>query len=105
MKISQYQNGSITKQNILQISDKHLAVLSDILSKYNNLKPPEPFASSLELFKLSTQSQFDSDKFLKEWIQTRDSSTKIRSDQLLGQAFDYETRALDLFNKAKTNSE
>jgi hypothetical protein len=105
LKISQYQNGSITKQNILQISDKHLAVLSDILSKYNNLKPPEPFASSLELFKLSTQSQFDSDKFLKEWIQTRDSSTKIRSDQLLGQAFDYETRALDLFNKAKTNSE
>jgi hypothetical protein len=104
LKITQYQNGSITKQNILQISEKHLAVLGDILSKYNNLKPPESFAPSLELFKLSTQSQFNSDKLLKEWIQTGDNSTKIRSDQLLGQAFDYETRALDSFNKAKTNS-
>ena len=103
-KISQYQNGSITKQDILQISDKHLAVLSNIMAKYNNLKPPEPFAPSLELFKLSTQSQLDSDKLLKEWIQIGDNSTKIRSDQLLGQAFDYETRALDSFNKAKNNS-
>ena len=104
-KILQYQNGKITKQDLLQISDTHIAVLNDTLSKYNNLKPPEPFAPSLELFKLSTQAQFDSDKLLKEWIQTGDNSTKVRSDQLLGQSFYYETRALDSFNKAKTNSE
>jgi len=104
-KIIQYQNGNITKQDILQISDAHLAVLNDVLLKYNKLKPPEPFASSLELFKLSTQAQLDSDKLLKEWIQTGDNSIKVRSDQILGQSFDYETRALDLFNKAKTNSE
>lgn len=104
-KIIQYQNGNITKQDILQISDNHIVILNDILAKYSMLKPPEPFAPSLELFKLSTQSQLDSDKFLREWIQTGDNSTKVRSDQLLGQAFDYETRALDSFNKAKTNSE
>jgi hypothetical protein len=104
-KIVQYQNGNITKQDILQISDTHIAVLSDVLSKYNKLKPPEPFVPSLELFKLSTQEQLDSDKLLKEWIQTGDNSTKVRSDQLLEQAFYYETRALDSFNKAKTNSE
>ncbi len=103
-KIIQYQNGNITKQDILQISNTHIAVLSDMLSKYNKLKPPEPFAPSLELFKLSTQAQLDSDKLLKEWIQIGDNSTKVRSDQLLGQAFYYETRALDSFNKAKTNS-
>jgi hypothetical protein len=104
-KITLYQNGTITKQDLLQISDAHLSVLSDILSKYNKLKPPEPFAPSLELFKLSTQTQLDSDKLLKQWIQTGDNSTKIKSDQLLGQSFYYETRALDSFNKAKTNSE
>ena len=104
-KIIQYQNGNITKQAILQISDKHIVILSDILTKYNMLKPPAAFAPSLELFKLSTQSQLDSDKFLREWLQTGDNSTKVRSDQLLGQSFDYETRAIDSFNKAKTNSE
>ena len=104
-KIALYQNGTITKQDILQISDVHLSVLSDMLSKYNKLKPPEPFAPSLELFKLSTQTQLDSDNLLKQWIQTGDNSTKIRSDQLLEQSFYYETKALDSFNKAKTNSE
>jgi len=103
-KVTQYQKGEITKDDILQISDKHLAALNGILSKYNTLKPPEPFVPSLELFKFSTQSQIESDKLLKEWIQTRDNSTKIRSDQLLRRAFEYETRALDSFNKAKENS-
>jgi hypothetical protein len=103
-KVAQYQKGDIPKDEMLQISDKHMTVLNDILSKYNTLKPPEPFVSSLELFKLSTQSQIESDKLLKEWIQTGDNSTKLRSDELLGRAFEYETRALDSFNNAKTNS-
>ena len=104
-KITLYQNGNITKQDILQISDTHISFLSEVLSKYNKIKPPEPFAPSLELFRLSTQAQLDSDKLLKQWIQTGDNSTKIRSDQLLEQSFYYEARALDSFNKAKTNSE
>ena len=104
-KITQYQNGNITKQDILRISDTHIAVLNETLSKYDKLKPPEPFAPSLELFRLSTQAQLDSDKLFKQWIETGDNSTKVRSDQLLGQSFDYETRALDSFNKAKSNSE
>ena len=103
-KIAQYQKGDISKNEMLQISDKHIMVLNDILTKYNTLKPPETFAPSLELFKLSTQSQIESDKILKEWVQTGDSSTKLRSDELLGRAFEYETRALDSFNKAKTNA-
>jgi len=104
VKVAQYQKGDISKDEILQISEKHVMVLNDILTKYNTLKPPETFVPSLELFKLSTQSQIESDKFLKEWIQTGDNSTKLRSDELLGRAFEYETRALDSFNKAKANS-
>jgi len=103
VKVTQYQKGNISKDEMLQISDKHLMILNDILTKYNTLKPPEPFVPSLALFKLSTQSQIESDKFLKEWIQTGDNSTKLRSDELLGRSFEYETRALDSFNNAKTN--
>jgi hypothetical protein len=103
-KVSQYQKGNITKDAILQISDKHIIVLNDILSKYNALKIPETFVPSLELFKLSTQSQIESDKLLKDWIQTGDNSTKLRSDELLSRSFEYETRALDSFNNAKANS-
>ena len=103
-KVAQYQKGSVTKDEILQISDKHIIVLNDILSKYNTLKTPETFVPSLELFKLSTQSQIESDKLLKDWIQTGDNSTKLRSDELLGRSFEYETRALDSFNNAKANS-
>jgi len=103
-KVAQYQRGGITRDEILQISDKHISVLDDILSRYNTLRPPETFVSSLQLFKLSTQTQIESDKLLKEWIQTGDNSTKIKSDELLGRAFEYETRALDSFNSAKANS-
>ena len=103
-KVAQYQKGNMSKDEMLQISDKHIIVLNDILTKYNTLKPPETFVPSLELFKLSTRSQLESDKFLKEWIQTGDNSTKLRSEELLGRAFEYETSALDSFNKAKTNS-
>jgi len=57
VKVTQYQKGNISKDEMLQISDKHLMILNDILTKYNTLKPPEPFVPSLALFKLSTQSQ------------------------------------------------
>ena len=103
-KVAQYQKGNITKDELLQISDKHIAILNDILTRYNTLKPPEAFVPSLELFKLSTQSQIESDKLLKDWIQTGDNSTKLRSNELLERAFEYEIKALDSFNKAKANS-
>lgn len=103
-KFASYKNGTITKQDMLQISDTHIAILNEILSKYNKLNPPESFAPSLELFRLSTQEQLDSYKIMKEWIETGDNSTKIRADELFGQSFYYETRALDSFNKAKTDS-
>ena len=53
-KVVQYQKGNISKDEMLQISDKHIMVINDILTKYNTLKPPETFVPSLELFKLST---------------------------------------------------
>lgn len=100
-KIRMWQEGDLTKQEILQISENHLKGLENILSRYAALLPPQAFAPSLELFKLSTQSQLESDRLLKEWIETRDNSTKIRSDEILQQSFEYETSALASYNMAK----
>lgn len=100
-KITMWQEGDLTKQEILQISENHLSELENILSRYDTLLPPQTFASSLKLFKLSTQSQLESDRLLKEWIETGDNSTKIRSDEILQQSFEYETSALASYNMAK----
>ena len=103
-KITLWQEDRLTKHEILEISDRHLTDLQNILSRYESLRPPEAFVHSLELFKLSAQSQLESDKLLKEWIETGNNSTKIRSDELLQQSFEYETSALASFNMAKKGS-
>ena len=100
-KITMWQEEDLTKQEILQISENHLSELENILLRYDTLLPPQTFAPSLKLFKLSTQSQLESDRLLKEWIETGDNSTKIRSDELLQQSFEYETSALASYNMAK----
>ncbi len=100
-KIRMWQEGDLTKQEILQISENHLMELENILSRYDALLPPQAFAPSLKLFKLSTQAQLESDRLLKEWIETGDHSTKIRSDEILQQSFEYETSALVSYNMAK----
>ena len=100
-KIRMWQEGDLTKHEILQISENHLKELEDILSRYDVLLPPQAFAPSLKLFKLSTQSQLESDRLLKEWIETGDNSIKIRSDEILQQSFEYETSALASYNMAK----
>ena len=103
-KLTIWKEGGSTKQDMLQISENHLAELEKILERYDKLTTPQAFVSSVELFKRSTQTQIESDKLIKEWIKTGDNSTKIRSDELLQQSFEYETSALDSFNMAKKGS-
>src|SRR5437660_12179221 len=57
-KIVQYQKGNITKNEILQISDRDIVLLNDILSKYNTLKLAYSFLPSLFLFIVSAKLQF-----------------------------------------------
>ena len=100
-KLTSWKEGQITKQDMLHISENHLLELEKILERYDKLITPQTFVSSVELFKRSTQTQIESDKLLKEWVETGDNSTKIRSDELLQQSFEYETSALASFNMAK----
>ncbi len=100
-KLTIWQEGGLTKQEMLEISENYLLELEKIVERYDKLTPPQAFTSSVELFKHSTQTQIESDKLLKIWIETGDNSTKIRSDELLQQSFEYETSALASYNTAK----
>jgi hypothetical protein len=96
-----WQEGGLTKDEMIKISEEHLKKLELIVKKYDELSPPQAFVSSVELFRRSTQAQLESDKLLKEWIETDDDSVKIRSDELMQQSFEYETSALASYNSAK----
>ena len=75
--------------------------MNNIISKYADLQIPDTFSGAVKLFKLSTESQLESDIHLINWIVTGDESEKIRSDELLQQAFEYELAGLTSFNDAK----
>ena len=100
-KVSMWEENSISKEEISQISDLHLVKMNNIISKYADLQIPDTFSGAVKLFKLSTESQLESDIHLINWIVTGDESEKIRSDELLQQAFEYELAGLTSFNEAK----
>ena len=102
--LTMYEKGQISKDQMLNITNAHIASMQNILTSYDGLSPPEPFIASLQLFRLSTQTQLESDNLLKEWIQTGDNATRAKSDQLLQQSFQYEMSALQSFNNAKSGS-
>jgi len=99
-----YENGKISKDDMLNITDSHLAKMQNILAKYDTLDAPEPFVPSLQLFRLSTATQLESDDALKDWILTGDNATRAKSDQLLQQSFQYEINALASYNNAKSGN-
>ena len=101
-KITQWKEGDLSQQELFEYSKIHVERLETILLKYDKLVPPKQFSPSVELFKLSTQTQLDSDKELIEWIKTNDESHNIRSDSLLQESFEYEMTALGEFNAVKS---
>ena len=101
-KITQWEEGDLSQQELSEYSKNHIEKLQKVILKYDDLIPPKQFAPSVELFKLSTQAQLDSDKEFIEWVKTNDDSHNIRSDSLLQESFEYEMMALGEFNAAKS---
>jgi sensor domain CHASE-containing protein len=101
-QLTQYKNGQIPKDQMLKITDEHILTMKNILPKYDQLKAPESFVPSLQLFKLSTETQIESDSALREWILTGDNATRAKSDQLLQQSFQYEMNALQSYESSKS---
>ena len=97
-----FKEGDITKEEFLEFADKQLKKIENLVLRYDELSPPPAFTSSVELLKLSTQSQIESFKETIEWNKTGDESAKIRSDSFLQESFEYELAGLAEFNAAKS---
>jgi hypothetical protein len=100
-KMVQLEEGGITKEEFLEYSKNHVFELENLIPRYEKLTPPEPFFSSVELFKLSTEAQLESDKEFIMWVETGNDSHKIRSDSLIQESFQYELAALSEYKAAQ----
>ena len=99
--VRMWEENSITKSEILKLSETHIKNMNGIISKYDTLQIPDTFSGAVKLFKLSTESQVESDVHLINWIEFEDESEKIRSNEILQQSFEYELAGLTSYNSAK----
>jgi len=103
-KVSMFKQGDISKGEFLEFTEKHEREMEKIILRYDNLQIPQPFVSAVELFKLSAETQLESDKHMIEWVRTGDDTAHVRSDQLLHQSFQYEQAALYEFELQLRNA-
>ena len=99
---TRWEEGDITKEELLKFYENHLKEFEGIISRYDKLSPPELFKSSVELFKLSSEAQYESDSAFIEWMKTGDEAAKIRSDTQIQESLEYEMLGLVEFYSAKT---
>lgn len=101
-KKTQWEEGSISKEELFEFYEKHVEEFGKIIAMYDRLNPPESFESAVDLLKLSSETQLDSDKQYIEWMKTGDDAFKIRSDSQYQQAVEYEMTGLVEYYSAKT---
>ena len=99
---TKWEEGSISKEELFEYYGRHVAEFKEVISKYDDLEPPELFESSVDLLKLSSETQLESDIQFIEWIKTGDDSAKIRSDTQFQESLEYEMLGLVEFYSAKT---
>ena len=61
----------ITKEELLDYYEEHVNEFERIILKYDQLSTPELFESSVELFKISSETQLNSDIEYIKWIVLR----------------------------------
>ena len=97
-KVSMVKQGDISKDEFLDFAEKHQNEMEKIILRYDNLQTPKLFVPAVELFKLSSETQLEADKYVMEWIRTGDETAQIRSDSFYYQSLQYEQAALLEFN-------
>ena len=103
-KVSMFKRGDINNNEFLEFAKNHENEMKKIILRYDNLQIPKPFMSSMELFKLSAERQFEADKYVIEWIRTGDETAQIRSESFYYQSLQYEQAALLEFNMIQRQS-
>lgn len=99
---SRWEDGGVDAGQFSEFAAGHIKRMEGIAPRYDALEPPEAFEASVSVFKLSLESQIESDREFAAWVRTGDEAHRIRSDALIQEAFEYETAALGKFNRAKT---
>ncbi len=101
LKTRTWETGGIGDGEMLGHYDGHLERMDSIIARYDSLDPPPGFEAAVKLLVLSAESQRQSDEQYALWIMNRDDSYKLRSDELLQDAFEYESEGLAAFSAAK----
>jgi len=99
--VSMFKQGDISKGEFLEFAEKHDREMEKIILRYDNLQIPQSFVSSVKLFKLSSETQLESDHYMIEWVRTGEDAAHIRSDSLFQQSIDYEMAALAKYQLAQ----
>lgn len=84
-----------------RLAGEHLRAMESLVERYSDLRPPEGFGPSVELFRMSAQSQLESDREYVAWLRGGGEASRARSDALLQESFELETAALGKFERAK----
>lgn len=98
---TKWSEGDISKEELFEFYDEHVENFQEIITKYDKLTPPESFQSSVVLLKMSAETQLESDVQLIDWIKTGNEASKIRSDALIQEAYEYQNLGLVEFQAAK----
>ena len=93
--------GDISKIELLEFYEIHVNNFRELISRYDELTPPELFKSSVTLLKISAETQLESDLQFIEWMKTGDESAKIRSDALIQESYEFQNLGLVEFQTAK----
>ena len=96
-----FKDGSQTRGEFLEQTRNHIKEMEELILQYDTLSVPNNFVSSVKLFKLSSESQLESDRQMIEWVDTGDDAKRVRSDSLLQDSFEYEMAALAKYKSAQ----
>jgi len=98
---TKWSEGDVTKEELFEFYSEHIENFQEAITKYDKLTPPESFQSSVVLLKMSAETQLESDVQLIDWIKTGNEASKIRSDALIQEAYEYQNLGLVEFQAAK----
>tara|TARA_Y100000996_G_scaffold327279_1_gene263305 strand:+ start:265 stop:792 length:528 start_codon:yes stop_codon:yes gene_type:complete len=99
--IAKWEEKTISDKEMIRIGDEHIDKFKTLLLEYDDLQPPDTFARSLKLFKLSLEYQIESHEHRLEWIKNGDELELVRFQELTQLAFEAEQAGLKAFNDAK----
>lgn len=97
-----FEAGEIAEEELEARAEAHFESLDSLLKRYDALDPPAPFAASVDLFRLSAESQLERDREEVRWLLTGDAAHDERAGRLHQDAFAYELSALAEFKEAQS---